>query len=1051
MKGHLLFILSCILLFSFGAQAAPTTSGLSFNDGLSSRYIITIHRINPTVFSHDRTIFLNEISNGNDLKTINLFIIIDSTIQGTVIDSATGEPLVGATVIVKGHTTGTTTDSKGHFILKAPSNAILEVSYLGYGKKEIPINGKTTITILLAASTTGLNQLVVVGYSEKRKSELTSAVTVVDSKKLNDVTSNDIGSLLQGKAAGLYAVNSSGVPGASAELRLRGISSINASQSPIFVVDGIIGGNFDPNDVASVTVLKDAAATAMYGSQANGGVIVITTKNATSNKLTVEAKFSTGVRYPDFGKMTMMTGSQLYNYQKELYRDYIPGDTNNSYKIDLLRFYADRPRYLDSTNFNWLKAMFKPALIQNYHVSLAGKAKNNDYYFGISFYNEDGTFVNTNYKRINILGKSTVYFGKSSSLTNNISLSGDVGKSYDYNDIYYAYLNLPWDNPFDSSGKPIYVDQSSPFKWWSRDKINPLNTAENSDHRYKGFDVNYDLDLNLRITDWLRFSSTNRVAASYNTSSNYYSPEVAGQYHGKGFLDGSGELDYGGVFNNLLKFSFTFGRNQLSGLAGVAYQIDKFQSMGGSGRGLPFDLKVFNVVSSNLTLSGFNSESEILSYLSQINYIYENKYFLTASFREDGSTAFPKTKRYGLFPAISAAWLISNESFLQNSKTISNLKIRGSYGVTGTQDIGASRYLGLFSLSSQYNGFSAAIPLQLPSPDLTWESKYQLDIGMDMELFQRVSLTLDYYNNITKNLLLQVSQPTSVGFENRWENVGQIVNKGLEVTISSTNINNNYFIWRTDFNISFNSNKLRGLPAPFVKTDSWGNSQIYQNGGSLYEFYLPVWKGVDPATGAPLWEKVIKDSLGNVKKSTTSKYADATLEPVGSAVPNFQGGMTNTFSYKNFSLSVNAFFVHGDKVYSNILRFTMNDGNEPLYNQIVLPKGYNIWTHPGDHATNPSPQNAANSTAPSTRYLLDGSFIQLRNISLSYSARSLAKALHIEDLVFTLSADNIYTITNFIGQDPQVTITPQDYNMPGVNDFKYPNNHQYLFTIWFKF
>lgn len=946
------------------------------------------------------------------------------------------------------------TQNNGSFSIEVPNGVTkLLVRSIGYGTKTITVQpGENDITVTLQELNQKLNELVVVGYSDKKKSELTSAVTVIDSKKLNDVTSDDIGSLLQGKVPGLYAVNSSGAPGSAAEIRIRGISSINASQSPIFVVDGIIGGNFDPNDVASVTVLKDAAATAMYGSQANGGVIVITTKRATKEGLTVDAKLTTGVRFPDFGKIKMMNGSQLYNYQKELYRDYIPGDTGNSYKIDLLRFYADRPRYLDSTNFNWLDAMFKPALVQNYHVSLAGKTKKNDYYFGLTYYNEDGTFINTNYKRINIFGSNTTHFGLNSSLTNNININGTIGKSYDYNDVYYAYLNLPWDNPFDSAGKPVYVDQNVPFKWWSRDKINPLQTAENSNHEYKGFDVNYDLDLNLRITPWLRYSSTNRLSAAYNTSSDYYSPVVAGQYHGTGFLDGTGELDYGGVFNNLLKFDFTFGKSQLSGLAGVAYEIDKSQNMGGSGRGLPFNLKVFNVVSSNLALTGSNNEAEIMSYLSQVNYNYEDRYFLTASFREDGSTAFPKSKRYGSFPAVSAAWLVSNEPFLQNSKTINNLKVRASYGITGTQDIGASRYLGLFSLSSQYNALSAATPLQLASPDLTWESKHEQDLGFDLGLFERLSITIDLYHNITKNLLLQVSQPLSVGFETRWENSGQIENKGLELALSSVNIRNRNFSWNTDFNISFNNNKLKSLPASFVRTDSWGNSQIYRNGGNLYEFYLPVWKGVDKQTGAPLWEQITTDSSGNVKgRATTSNYANATLEEVGSAVPTLQGGMTNTFTYKSFSLAVNAYFVSGNKVYSNNLRFAMNDGNEPLYNQIVLPKGYSIWTHPGDNATNPSPENNANSTEPSTRYLFNGSFLQIRNISLSYAAQSLAKALRMEGITFSLSADNVYTFTKFIGQDPQVTITPQNFNMPGVDDFKYPNNHQYLFTIDLKF
>ncbi|MEO6683357.1 MAG: SusC/RagA family TonB-linked outer membrane protein, partial [Ginsengibacter sp.] len=246
-----------------------------------------------------------------------------------------------------------------------------------------------------------------------------------------------------------------------------------------------------------------------------------------------------------------------------------------------------------------------------------------------------------------------------------------------------------------------------------------------------------------------------------------------------------------------------------------------------------------------------------------MNYSYLNRYFLTGSYRIDGSTAFPSSKRYASFPAVSAAWLLSNESFFKNGK-INMLKLRASYGVTGTQDIGASKYLGLYSLTSQYNSQGAATPLQLPSPDLTWESKYQANAGLDLGLFNRIFLTFDVYNNVTKNLLLQVSQPLSVGFEQRWENVGQIINNGVEIGLNTINISSNHFEWSTDFNINFNSNKLKKLPSDIIKTGSWAISQIYRNDGNLYEFYMPVWAGVDKQTGGPLWEKLTKDAQGNV-------------------------------------------------------------------------------------------------------------------------------------------------------------------------------------------
>lgn len=989
----------------------------------------------------------------------------NTKVSGYVTESATGDSIAGATITVwdaaQKKLAGIVASEGGFFTFSLPSvpdlpdgPLTLVVSAVGYQTDSVQIDGSVTqVNIPLTSKAEKLDEVIVVGYSDKKQSELTSAVTVISADKLTDVTTNDIGSMLQGKVAGLQVVNSSGAPGSNAEIRLRGISSVNASQTPLYVVDGIIGGNFDPNDVASMTILKDAAATAMYGSQANAGVIVVTTKQAKTATPTFQGKITTGYRTADFGQLDMMNGSQLYDYQKEFYRDYIPSDTGNSYKIDLLKFYGERPIGLRSTNYDWLGAIFDPALMQNYHLSVSGRTGINDYYIGLSYYNEKGTFQNTGYQRANLRASSILHLNPHLTITNSLNVSGVMGQSYDYNDIYYGFLNLPWDNPYDSLGGPVYVDGNSSFKWWSRDKLNPLHTIAHADHPYKSFDVNYDFKLNADITSWLNFTSTNRLSASYSKNSTYYSSVVAGQYHGTGFLEEQNVLDYGYVSNNLLNFSFKWGEHSLNGLVGLALEGGHTEFGGASGRGLPFGLKVLNVVSSNLSVNGYNDRSNIVSYLSQVNYNYKEKYFLTGSYRVDGSTAFQKDRRYGSFPAVSAAWVASKENFLKSSNLIDFLRLRGSYGITGTQDIGASRYLGLYSLASQYNGQSAATPLQLASAGLTWESKHQLNVGLELNMVNRIQLTIDAYKNNTKNLLLMVSQPLSVGFETRWENSGEIENKGLEIGLTSKNIYNKNFSWTTNFNISFNSNKLKSLPAPFVKTGSWAISQMYRNGGNLYEFYMPVWKGVDPQTGAPLWEQLVKDADGHITdRKTTSNYSQATLQEVGSALPSFQGGMTNTFRYKQFSFSVNAYFLSGNKVYSNNLRFVMNDGNEPYYNQVVLPDDYSIWQQPGDIATNPSPQNSANANEPSTRYLMDGRYLSIRNLTLGYQLpRSLVKKWNMKDIQVSVSADNVYTFTGFLGQDPQTTIQPGDTATPGVSDFKYPNNHQYLLNINFKF
>lgn len=976
------------------------------------------------------------------------------SVSGKVVD-AEGSPLGGVSVLEKGTGNGTSTNEEGAFTLRVQNQeAIVVFQFMGYKTQEKPAN-LSYLFITMEDDLAILDEVMVsVGYSKVKVEELTSAVSVVQSDKLIDVTANNVGTMLQGKVAGLQVVNSSGQPGSNPEIRLRGVSSINASQSPLVVVDGIIGGNYDPNDVESITILKDAGATAMYGSQANAGVMIITTKTALEDKNVFEFRATSGIKTADFGTMKMMNGAELYEHHKNLYRDYIVGEPNNSHKIDLLKFYNERPLSLREQNYDWVGESFAPAPTTNAYFSVRGKTEKNSYYAAVSYYDEKGSFLNTDYKRLNLRANSHYKFSDKIQVRNNLNISGNMGKSYDYMDMYYSFLNLPWDNPYDENGRPIYVDGNVPFRWWSRDKVNPVHTINNSDHPYKGFDANYDFTFEYQIMPWLSFSSASRVSAGYNKGTNYFSPLVAGAYNGTGYLDESNSLFYGGITNNLFRFNFDFGKHHINGLAGVALEGGRSEYSGGSGRGLPEGLRVLNVVSNNQTVNGYFDRSVLQSIISQANYNYDSRYFLTASFRVDGSSSFPEGNQYAKFPAISGAWYASNEGFLRDNELIDNLKLRASYGVTGTQDIGASRFLGLFSLASQYNSSVGAIPYQLANPSLTWESKHQYNLGLDLGLFKRINLTVDAYKNITKDLLLQVSQPLSVGFEVRWENAGRVTNEGIELGLNSQNIRTNNFEWNTDLIVSYNNNKLSDLPSDIIRTTSRSVSQIYRNGGNLYEFYMPKWGGVDPETGAALWEKLVEDSEGNVvARELTPNYAEASQQEAGSALPRYQGGFNNYLRYRNFSLQISTAFSQGNKIFSNDLRYVFNDGNEPYYNQVRRPSGTVIWAQPGDIATEPSPQNAANASEPSTRFLRDGSYLRIRNISLSYDLPSefVKNHLKMAGVTVAFTADNVYTFTNFLGQDPQTTIVSESWTMPGVADFKYPNNRQFLFNISCRF
>jgi TonB-linked SusC/RagA family outer membrane protein len=967
-------------------------------------------------------------------------------IKGMVTDAGNNQTLPGVNITIKGTMMGTITDVDGNYSITVQSaNDILVFSFIGYRTEEITVGNNSQIDVTITQDVVDLGEIVVMGYSEKTKREISSAVSVLPMEKVQDVTSNSVTNMLQGKVAGVEVINATGQPGSEAEIRIRGIASVNAPKGPLFVVDGIIGGNYDPNDVETVTVLKDAGATGMYGSQANGGVILITTKKGKSSKTQYDFKGSVGFRIADQGHLDMLSGSKLYDAQKELYRDYASG------KIDILKFYNERPLELKSRNYDWENELFRSALVQYYYLSASRSTDNYAYYIGGNYFDEGGTFVNTGYKKVNLRANTTYKFSKAVTVDNNINIGASMGTSYDYMDMYYAYLSMPWDSPYDDNGNLRYVDGTS-TDWWSRDKINPLHTIENSDHNYKGMDVNYDFILGIRITNWLSFSSSNRLSLFSAKSHNFVSRLAAGTYHDKGYVQESSDLGYGGITTNLLKFNYDVNKHSISGLAGYEAQGDYYETMSAEGKGLPEGFDVLSVASGEYLIGGRNDRSFMNSFIAQFNYNFAEKYFLTGSYRLDATSAFPPDNRTASFPSVAASWLMSNENFLKSNKVIDLLKLRLSYGITGMKDIGAYQYLGLFSLSTQYNNNPAAIPYQLPSPNLTWEKTHQLNLGIDISLVKRVSLNLDLYNNTTKDLLIQVAQPLSVGFEKKWENVGKVSNKGLEVTLSTINIRTSSFEWTMDLTYSMNKNELKEIGKPIYRTVN-GIAQIYRDNGALYMFVLPKWLGVNTETGAPMWEHIEYDAEGNVTStSATSDYSLATPQEIKSALPKFLGGFSTTLKYKGISFYMNLSYMYGNYVYNFTRRFMDNDGHEPYYNLMEWKDGWSRWAKPGDVATHPSIQNSALSTENSSRFLEDGSYLKIRNITIKYDLpRQFVKKMKLEGLAVSVSGDNIFTFTPYWGQDPEVTINPSDWSMPGVSDFRYPPSRQFVFSLELKF
>ncbi len=967
-------------------------------------------------------------------------------IKGKVYDE-TGKTMPGVSIIIKGTTTGTTTDLDGNFSVDAKKGDVLVFSYIGYQKQEITVN-KTdkTLSVYLVPAIVNMDEVVVMGYSNKTKTEISSSVSVIKPDEMNDVTSDDLGKKIQGKVAGVQVVSSSGLPGEQAQIRIRGVSTIKpGNQEPLYVVDGIIGGNYDPNDIETVTVLKDAGATGMYGARANKGVIVITTKHAKQEKPVFDFKISLGGRVADQGNLRMMNSEDFYNTSKELYRD------PETHQIDIIKFYKDFPQELTTRDYDWVNTAFSPAMVQNYYLSASGKKGGFSYYVGGTYYDEGGTFLKTGYKKLNLRMNTKYEFSKKVSLTNNINISNNYGSSYDYMDMYYTYLNLPWDNPYDSTGAPRYVDGTTKG-WWSRDHINPIHTIENSDHNYTGLDLNYDLVLDWNITKWLSFRSSNRLSFGTTKSHDFVSPLAAGTFHDKGYIFEQQTNWKGFITTNLLKFNFQIKKHSIDGLAG--FEVDNGYSdyISVEGKGLPQGFDVPAVASSELAIDGANTREYFRSFISQINYNYNTTWFVTASFRTDATSNFPPEHRTAFLPSIAGSWLVSNMDFMKDISFISYLKLRASYGITGDPDIGASKYMGLFSLNTQYNGMPAAVPYQLQNYNLTWEKTNEMNVGIDAGFFNRLSFSFDFYNNITNNLLVLASQPLSQGFEYRWENAGTVTNRGIEIALNADIIKKKDFSWLFGVSFGKNKNTLSGLDKPLVTTVA-GVSQIYENGEEIYTFYLPKWLGVDPETGGPLWEKIERDANGNIiSREPTANYAEAESQKVGHALPDFQGGFNTTLKYKNLELFANFTYQYGNDIYNFTRRFMDHDGHEPFYNYIEPAPDWVRWTKPGDIATHPSMQNNKLSRENSSRFLEKGSFLKLNSISLSYRfPDAFSQKLHLRGLILSLNANNVWTWTKFWGQDPEVNLSQSDWAMPGVSDFKYPNNKQLIFNLQIQF
>ncbi|MBO4633860.1 MAG: TonB-dependent receptor [Bacteroidales bacterium] len=1009
------------------------------------------------------------------------------TVSGQVTDATDGQPLIGVGVMLPGGT-GTVTDYDGQYVIQAPKNATLTFSSLGYDNVTVAIDGRTVINVTMNPDTQSLEEVVVLGYTSQKKAELSSAVVSMSGEKLRDVASSDVGNMLQGKVAGVVVMNSSGQPGASADIRIRGTGSITASSGPLYVVDGVAGGSFNPNDIETITVLKDASATALYGAAASGGVIVVTTKSGSGDKTEINFKASGGIKKALMGRFHAMNAEELYDYESTMFNP---------------KLFAQRyPETLKTQNFDWVNNCFKLGVVQNYYASVSGKANRVNYFASIDHYNEKGTLINTNYR------KTSARLNLSAPITDRLTMHAKVSYSRSYDQgtsswrlLEYSYYAMPWDIPYvmaqDEDGnwnqtkEIIYItDDKTPrsdngAKWWTQ---NPSNVLHSEQYNYsKGHSEALvgDLQLVWNVTDWLTLTSTNRFDTSNYYYEGYVDPRTYdGAATGGELSNSNGEWNSWGT-TNMAKFHKTFGDHDVNAIIGWEYGSGYSRSMGASGTSFPAGQRALsNTVMSKISGSDYNTRTWAL--LGQAQYSYLGKYVATASIRYDESYKFGPLNRGGYFPGVSAAWIISKENFMRNS-FLTFLKLRAGYGKTGNDNIPAFQYQDTFALTALYNGKTAAVLTRQANYNLGWEEAYMASVGIDATILNNWNITVDLYNTINSRILLEAPLAPSSGFFGRYENVGKVRNRGIELAVDGAIFNNKDFGWTVGLNLGLNQNRVLELPN---HEDMVMSPQILSEGRDVYSWYMPKWMGIDPETGGPLWETYVPEldenglptyyidengkAQAKMVASTTSNYTDATFQVVGSASPWFSGGLNTVIRFKGFTLSATGSFVVGNKIYNQAREHMDSDGGYTNLNQMSINNGLG-WSRAIDvtsindaidkaikdgkseayiqglkdekeaaiahnrTATHPYAIGGRTDSTNklSSRFLEDGSFFRLRNVTLSYDLpEKLISKIKMSGARVYISGDNLLTISKFSGMDPEVSLS--DVGSAGVCAENYP-------------
>lgn len=979
------------------------------------------------------------------------------TVTGTVTD-VSGEPIIGANIRIKGTTTGTITDIDGNFSIEAEPQSVIEVSYIGYLTQETVINNQKSIRFLLKEDTKTLDEVVVIGYGVQKKADLTGSVANINTEKLNTQSNANIGQALQGKIAGVDIVSQGGAPGSGTRIMVRGIGTLN-NASPLYIVDGMYMNSIDhinPNDIASIDVLKDASSAAIYGSRAANGVIIVTTKEGSNTEgkpiidLSVNLGISTASKFLD------MLDAKGWAEVTTIARQAIGKPA-----LDMATDLANKP------DNDWQDIMFRPALMQNYNLSVKGGGKYSTYYTGLGYFNQDGIVKGTNYQRYNIQSKNDYKRGIFSAGTNLIiSFSHDkplhqelrggmIGtilqsvptlEKYDdtreggYGGTYGDVVNIPHplaiidDNIMDryNENVKIFANLYAQIELFKGLKYKLNLTPDFSFERYKNYLNKYDFGLATNSITQL----TERQRRRRNI-----------------------------LVENLLTFDRTFGEHKISALAGYTYQDSRFRHIQAYGEGLPQGLEEIDAATTNRSNEGNSWRSVLTSILGRVFYSYQNKYLFTATIRRDGSSKFGKNNRYGYFPSFSLGWNVAEEKFMENVHWLDQLKLRGGYGVLGNQEIDNYQYSSTITTGINYpdgNGglLQGAFPKNFANPDIKWEETAMTNVGIDFMAFNnRLSLTADYYVKNTKDILLTVPIPISSGGANDpIRNAGKIRNNGFEFNLGWMDQPNPDISYGINLIGSFNKNKVIAMGSESGSIKGGSTNQNITASETKAGYPIGGYWLISTAGYFNSQEEVDAYAKDGKKIQPAAepgdiKFVDANNDGVindddrvfqGSPFPDFTFALNGNMRYKNFDLSIGLQGVLGNKIY-NATRQTLEDVTK---GSNFLASCLDYWTPENKNASHPRltwDDPNRNTRAESDRYLENGSYLRLRSVQLGYTFPQTWFKGAIQHARVYINAENLFTITSYSGYSPDVNADNANYR--GFDNFIYPTNRTFMLGL----